>query len=84
MICIKCWVEFDSKYRVCQDCYDKFKQSNPRDYTLLVNKDTPKIDKTTNVINTQINIKPSFECKNLFSFIFSPPKIYKINKYITC
>ena len=42
MFCIKCWVEFDSQYRHCQQCYDNFINSNPRDYTLLVNIDTPK------------------------------------------
>lgn len=42
MFCIKCWVEFDSKYRHCQECYDRFIKSNPRDYQLLVNKNTPK------------------------------------------
>lgn len=42
MRCIKCWQEFDSKYRHCQECYDRFKSSDPLDYQLLVNKDTPK------------------------------------------
>lgn len=45
MICIKCWKEFKAKeksYKHCQKCYGKFASSEPRDYQLLVNKDTPK------------------------------------------
>jgi len=45
MICIKCLWEYTpekERHTLCQKCYDKFEKSEPRDYQLLVNKDTPK------------------------------------------
>ena len=44
MNCLKCWIEFTRKewYLHCKDCYEFFITSQPRDYTLLVNIDTPK------------------------------------------
>lgn len=45
MNCLKCWIEFTPEkewHLHCKDCYEFFITSQPRDYTLLVNIDTPK------------------------------------------
>lgn len=42
MKCTKCKIEFNGKHRLCDYCYNRFIESEPRDYTLLVNIDTPK------------------------------------------
>lgn len=69
MICIKCWVEFNSKYRHCQECYDRFIKSEPRDYQLLVNKDTPKdVRRKMDIWDTRSN---SIKCNKCWDIIRS-------------
>lgn len=45
MKCIKCNKDFfakEKRYTLCDECYEKFSKSEPTDYQLCVNKDTPE------------------------------------------